>query len=63
MTPLEVRQYLGRQVSWRGKEYIFTGCILRLVKGDFIYQAEITEYRENMTTVYIAALDELQPKS
>ena len=63
MTPLEVRRYLGRQVSWRGKEYIFTGCILRLVKGDFVYQAEITEYRENMTTIYIAALDELQPKS
>ena len=63
MTPLEVRRYLGRRVSWRGKEYTFTGCILRLVKGDFVYQAEITEYRENMTTVYIVALDELQPKS
>ena len=63
MTPLEVRRYLGRQVFWRGKEYTFTGCILRLVKGDFVYQAEITEYRENMTTVYIVALDELQPKS
>lgn len=63
MTSLEVRRYLGRQVSWRGKEYTFTGCILRLDKGDFVYQAEITEYRESMTTVYIAALDELQPKS
>ena len=36
---------------------------LTLDKGDFVYQAEITEYRENMTTIYIAALDELQPKS
>ena len=60
MTPQQVRRCLGRRVFWRGKEYTFTGCILRLVKGDFVYQAEITEHRENMTTVYIAALDEIE---
>ena len=43
-----------------GKRYLFTGCIIRLVKGGFVYQAELTEKRESMTTLYIAALEEVE---
>ena len=60
MTPREVKPRLNRRVKWRGKEYLFTGCIIRLRDGEFTYQAELTEQRENMTTVYITALDEIE---
>ena len=60
MTPQEVRRNLNRWVYWRGKSYLFTGCIIRLVKGGFVYQAELTEKRESMTTLYIAALEEVE---
>lgn len=60
MTPREVKSRLNRPVRWRGKEYLFTGCIIRLRDGEFTYQAELTERRESMITVYITALDEIE---
>ncbi len=59
MMPAEVRRSLNRQVYWRGKKVTMTGCVIHLVKGDFVYQAELTEYRENMTALYYAALSEV----
>lgn len=60
MTAAEVRRSLNRKVRFRGKSYVLTGCVIRLIKGEFIYQAEITEYRDNITTLYYAALDEVE---
>ena len=60
MTAADVRRSLNRKVIWRGKSYVLTGCVIRLIKGEFVYQAELTEKRESMTTLYIAALEEVE---
>ncbi len=60
MTAADVRRSLNRKVIWCGKSYVLTGCVIRLIKGKFVYQAEITEYRENMTTLYYTALEDVE---
>lgn len=60
MTAADVRRSLNRKVIWHGKIYVLTGCMIRLIKGEFVYQAEITEYRENMTTLYYTALEDVE---
>lgn len=60
MTAADVRRSLNRKVIWRGKSYVLTGYVIRLIRGEFIYQAEITEYRENMTTLYYTALEDVE---
>ena len=60
MTAADVRRSQNRKVIWRGKSYVLTGCVIRLIKGEFVYQAEITEYRENMTTLYYTALEDVE---
>lgn len=60
MTAADVRRSLNQKVIWRGKSYVLTGCVIRLIKGEFVYQAEITEYREDMTTLYYATLEDVE---
>ena len=60
MTAADVRRSLNRKVIWRGKSYVLTECVIHLIKGEFVYQAEITEYRENMATLYYTALEDVE---
>lgn len=61
----EVKAALGKRVRFRDDrifcdgEYILTGCIIRLnEKGEFFYQAELQDVRQNKA-VCITSLDKV----
>ncbi len=60
MTIGEVKKALGRRVTFRGAEYILTGCIIRRDSrdGSFFYQAELTDTTTGKSRV-IARLEEV----
>lgn len=59
----EVKKSLGRAVLYNGKEYTFTGCILRLnTEGKFYYQAEIKDSKADSSLI-VTALDKVEERS
>lgn len=56
----EVKKNLGSTVLYNGKEYTFTGCILRLnTEGKFYYQAEIKDSKADSSLI-ICKLENLK---
>jgi hypothetical protein len=56
----EVKKNLNRKVTFRGGEYILTGCIIRKDKktNQFYYQAELQDTSTQLSLVY-ARLEEV----
>lgn len=61
MTIGEVKKALGRRVTFRGADYILTGCIIRLdgKTQQFFYQAELLDKTTN-NSIVIARLEEVE---
>ena len=59
----EVKKNLNRKVTFRGGEYILTGCIIRKDKktNQFFYQAELQDTSTQLSLVY-ANLEEVTQK-
>lgn len=60
----EVKKNLNRKVTFRGAEYILTGCIIRKNKktNQFYYQAELQDTSTQLSLVY-ARLEEIENAS
>lgn len=54
----DVKRNLNKQVIYRDKPYILTGCILRKIQDDFYYQAEIKCINAN--SVVTCRLEDLE---
>ena len=56
----EVKKSLNNKVTFRGAEYILTGCIIRKDKktNQFYYQAELQDTATQLSLVY-ARLEEV----
>lgn len=54
-----VKYNLGRQVSWRGKPYKLTACIMRVRNGGFYYQGELQDAKARSSLI-IADLKEIE---
>lgn len=54
----EVKKHMERKVKFNGSDYYLTGCILRKMKGQFCYQAELLDNTER--AVLIVALDKVE---
>ena len=56
----EVKKSLNNKVTFRGAEYILTGCIIREDKktNQFYYQAELQDTATQLSLVY-ARLEEV----
>ena len=56
----EVKKSLNNKVTFRGAEYILTGCIIRKDKktNQFYYQAELQDTSTQLSLVY-ARLEEV----
>jgi hypothetical protein len=56
----EVKKNLNNKVTFRGGEYILTGCIIRKDKktNQFYYQAELQDTATQLSLVY-ARLEEV----
>ena len=60
----EVKKSLNNKVTFRGAEYILTGCIIRKDKktNQFYYQAELQDTSTQLSLVY-ARLEEIENAS